>query len=156
MVWYHPDMIDVPMAELLDDSTWLLWLERHLPPDGLACPHCQRSERRLCRQQGAVPAYRGRACDGSYPLRTTTVFEKTRPRPATLVLRRRGRAKGDPTARCARELGLSRKQLHPLRQRVQTHLHDTAPVDVLTGPTFEADDLYQHAGEKQHAPSRSR
>jgi hypothetical protein len=40
MVWYHADMIDFPIAELLDDSICLLWLERHLHPDGLAW-HCQ-------------------------------------------------------------------------------------------------------------------
>jgi transposase-like protein len=156
MVWYHPDMIDFPIAELLDDSTCLLWLERHLHPDGLACPHCHRSERRLFRQQGAFPAYRCRACDGYYTLLTNTVFEKTHQRPATLVLLLRGIAKGEPTARLARELGISRKQLHTLRQRVQTNLHHTAPVDVMTGTTFEADELYQNAGETKHAPSRPR
>jgi hypothetical protein len=67
----------------------------------------------------------------------------------------RGIAKGEPTARLARELGMSRKQLHTLRQRVQTHLNNTAPADVMTGAAFEADELYQNAGEKKHAPSRS-
>jgi hypothetical protein len=57
-------MGDFPIAELLDDSICLIWLERHLHPDGFACPHCHRSERRLFRQQGAFPAYRCRACDG--------------------------------------------------------------------------------------------
>jgi hypothetical protein len=48
---------------------------------------------------------------------------------------------------------MSRKQLHTLRQRVQTHLNDTAPAEVMTGTGFEADELYQNAGEKKHAPS---
>jgi transposase-like protein len=148
-------MIDFPIAELLDDSTCLLWLERHLHPGGLACPHCHSSERRLFRQQGAFPAYRCRACDGYYTLLTNTVFAKTRQRPATLVLLLRGMAKGEPTARLARELGMSRKQLQTLRRRVQTNLNHTAPVDVMTGMAFEADELYQNAGEKKHAPSRS-
>jgi transposase-like protein len=148
-------MIDFPIAELLDDSTCLLWLERHLHPDGLACPHCHRSERRLFRQQGAFPAYRCRACDGYYTLLTNTVFEKTRQRPATLVLLLRGIAKGEPTARLARELGVSRKQLHTLRQRVQANLNATVPTGVMTGTAFEADELYQNAGEKKHAPPRS-
>jgi transposase-like protein len=155
MVWYHADMIDFPIAELLDDSICLIWLERHLHPDGFACPHCHSPERRLFRQQGDFPAYRCRACDGYYTLLTNTVFEKTRQRPATLVLLLRGIAKGEPTARLARELGLSRKQLHTLRQRVQTNLNHTAPVDVMTGTAFEADELYQNAGEKKHAPSQS-
>ena len=148
-------MIDFPIAELLDESICLLWLERHLHPDGLACPHGHSPERRLFRQQGAFPAYRCRACDGDSTLLTNTVFAKTRQRPATLVLLRRGMAKGEPTARVARELGMSRKQLHTLRQRVQMNLHHTAPVEVMTGTAFEADELYQNAGEKKHAPSPS-
>jgi transposase-like protein len=148
-------MIDFPIAELLDDSICTLWLERHLHPDGLQCPHCRSPERRLFRVQGHFPAYRCRACDGYYTLLTGTVFEKTRQRPATLVLLLRGMAKGEPTARLARELGLSRKQLHTLRQRIQANLNETAPTGVMTGTAFEADELYHNAGEKKHAPSRS-
>jgi hypothetical protein len=148
-------MIDSLIAERLDDRICLLWLERHLHPEGLACPHGHSPERRLFRQQGAFPAYRCRACDGYSTLLTNPVFAKTRQRPATLVLLRRGIAKGEPTAHLARELGLSRKQLHTLRQRVQTNLNDTAPTDVMTGTAFEADELYQNAGEKKYTPSRS-
>jgi transposase-like protein len=147
-------MLDFPIAELLDDSICLIWLERSLHPDGFACPHCHRRERRLFRPQGDFPAYRCRACDGYYTLLTNTVFAKTRQRPATLVLLLRGIAKGEPTARLARELGMSRKQLHTLRHRVQANLNATAPTDVMHGTAFEADELYQNAGEKKHAPSR--
>ena len=101
--------------------------------------------------QGHFPAYRCRACDGYYTLLTGTVFAKTRQRPATLVLLLRGIAKGEPTARLARELGLSRKQLHTLRQRIQGNLNETAPTDVMQGTAFEADELYHNAGEKKHA-----
>ena len=147
-------MIDFPIDELLDDSMCMLWLERHLHPRGLRCPHCGHSERRLFRTQSHFPAYRCRACDGYYTLLTGTVFAKTRQRPATLVLLLRGVAKGEPTARLARELGVSRKQLHTLRQRIQANLNATAPTGVMTGTTFEADELYQNAGEKKHTPSR--
>ncbi len=146
-------MIDFPIDELLDDSMCTIWLERHLPPRGLRCPHCGHSERRLFREQGHFPAYRCRACDGYDTLLTGTVFAKTRPRPATLVLLLRGIAKGEPTARLARELGVSRKQLHTLRQRIQANLNATAPTGIMTGTAFEADELYQNAGEKKHAPS---
>jgi heterodisulfide reductase subunit A-like polyferredoxin len=88
-------------------------------------------------------------------LLTGTVFEKSQHRPATLVLLRRGMAKGESTARLARELGLSRKQLPTLRQRLQANLNATAPTAVRAGIAFEADALYQHAGEQQHAASRS-
>jgi transposase-like protein len=154
-MWYDDRMIDFPMTELLDDSICLLWLERYLHPNGLVCPRCGHWQRRLFRDQGCFPAYRCRACDGYYTVLTGTVFAKTRQRPATLVLLLRGIAKGEPTARLARELGLSRKQLHTLRQRIQTNLNNTAPTHVMTGTAFEADELYQNAGEKKYTPSRS-
>ena len=144
-------MIDFPITELLDDSVCLIWLERHLHPDGFTGPHCESTKRRLFRYQGHFPAYRCRDCDGYYTLLTGTAFEKTRQWPATLVLFLRGVAKGESTARLARELEISRKQLHTLRQRVQTNLNSTAPTALMAGTTFEADELYQNAGEKQDA-----
>ncbi len=153
---YDAGMIEFPMTERMDDSLGLIWLERHRHPQGLVCPRCGKATRRLFREQGYVPASRCRACDGYDTLLTGTVFEKTRQRPATLVLLLRGIAKGEPTARLARELGLSRQQLHTLRQRIQANLNDTAPTGVMSGTAFEADALDQNAGEKQHAPARSR
>jgi transposase-like protein len=147
-------MIDFPIGELLDDSICLIWLERHLHAEGLTCPGCGCPKRRLFRAQGHFPAYRCRACDGYYTLLTGTVFAKTRQRPATLVLLLRGIAKGESTARLARELGLSRKQLHTLRQRIQGNLNASAPTGVMPGTAFEADELYQNAGEKKHTPLR--
>src|SRR5688572_30643213 len=153
-MWYYQAMIDFPITDLLDDDSCTLWLEHHLHPGGLQCPHCASPDRRLFRVQGHFPAYRCRVCDGYDTLLTGTVFAKTRQPPATLVLRLRGIAKGEPTARLARELGLSRKQLHTLRQRIQTRLNATAPTAMMVGTAFEADELYQNAGEKKHAPWR--
>jgi transposase-like protein len=149
-------MIDFPITELLDDGTSLIWLERHLHPEGLHCPRCRSTARRLFCAQGHFPAYRCRACGGYYTLLTGTVFAKTRQRPATLVLLLRGVAKGEPTARLARELGVSRKQLHTLRQRLQAHLNATAPTGVMPGAAFEAAELYQNAGGEKHPASRPR
>ena len=149
-------MIDFPITDLLDDSICMIWLERHLHPDGFACPHCGSAKCHLFRQQKHFPAYRCRDCDGYYTLLTGTTFEKTRQSPATLVLLLRGITKGESTARLAHELGLSRKQMHTLRQRVQSNLNETAPTDLMEGTTFEADELYQNAGEKKYAPSRSK
>ncbi len=104
-------MIDFPNAELLDDRICTLWLERHLHPQGLTCPWYGHADKRLFRAQAHFPAYRCRACDGYYTRLTGAAFAKTRQRPATLVLLLRGIAKGEPTARLARELGISRKQL---------------------------------------------
>jgi len=149
-------MIDCPITELLDDSICTRWLERHLHPEGLKCRHCGSAKRRLFREQQYFPAYRCQTCNGYYTLLTGTVFEKSQQRPATLVLLWRGMATGESTARLARELGLSRTQLHTLRQRLQANLHATAPPAVMSGTAFEADELYQHAGENKHAASRSR
>jgi transposase len=147
-MWYLCRMIDFPIAALLDDSICTLWRERHPHPDGLTCPPCGHRERRLFRAHEHFPAYRCRACEGYYTLQIGTVFTKTRQRPATLVLLWRGMAKGEPTAHLARALGLSRKQLHTLRQRTQAHLNTTAPTEVMRGTAFEADELYYNAGEK--------
>ena len=65
----------------------------------------------------------------------------------------RGIAKGEPTARLARELKLSRQQLPTLRQRIQANVNETAPTVAMRGTAFEADELYQNAGEKKHASS---
>src|SRR5918911_3181447 len=136
-MWYPRPMIDVPIDELLDDGICTLWLERHLHPNGLSCPHGGHSTRRLFRAQGHFPAYRCRACQGYYTLLTGTVFAKTRQRPATLVLLLRGIAKGESTARLARELRLSRRQMHTLRQRVQGNLYEHLPSTPMTDTTFE-------------------
>jgi transposase-like protein len=149
-------MIDFPITELFDDSLCLLWLERHLHPHGFVCPHCGSANRRRFRVQGYYDAYRCRACDGYYTLLSSTAFESSRQRPATLVLLLRGVSKGESTARLARELQLSRQTIHTLRQRLQTNLNESAPTGVMDGQTFEVDELYQNAGEKKYATSRSR
>jgi transposase-like protein len=148
-------MLDFPITDLLDDSLCMLWLERHLHPEGFRCPHCGSTNRRFFRQQRHFPAYRCRDCDGYYTLLTNTAFEKTRQSPATLVLLLRGITKGESTARLARELGVSRKQMHTLRQRLQTNLDQTVPTELMQGTTFEADEIYQNAGEKKYSTWRS-
>jgi hypothetical protein len=57
-----------------------------------------------------------------------------------LVLLLRGIAQGESTARLVRELGVSRKPLHTLRQRLQAHVNATAPTDAMIGTAFEADE----------------
>ena len=149
-------MLEFPIAEFMEDSMCTLWLERHLHPQGLTGPHGGHANRRVFRPHGYFPAYRCRACAGYYTLLTGTIFAKTRQRPATLVLLLRGIATGEPTARLARQLGVSRKQLHTRRQRMQANLNATAPTAGMPGPAFAADELDQNAGGNKHAPSRPR
>ena len=146
-------MIDFPIADLFDDSLCLLWLERHLHPDGFVCPHCGSANRRLFRRQGYYDAYRCRDCDGYYTLLSGTVFEGSRKRPATLVLLLRGIAKGESSARLARELHLSRQTVHTRRHQLQSSLNESAPTDTMPGQTFEVDEIYLNAGEKRRATS---
>ena len=149
-----PGMIDFPITELLDDATCVAWLEQHLHPAGLACPRCQSTDRRLFRKHPFFPTYRCRSCQRTYTILTGSVFAKTRQSPATIVLLLRGIAKGESTARLSRELGLDRKRLGELRQQIQINLYDTLPGELMTGTAFEADELYQNAGEKKYAASR--
>lgn len=142
-------MIDFPISELMDEAACLNWLEQHLHPEGFVCPHCESKNRRVFRAKQAFPAYRCLSCDGYYTLLTDTVFKKTRQRPATLVLLLRGVAQGETTARLSRELGISYNQLLTLRQRLQDNANESAPMTLMEGRQFEADELYQNAGEKK-------
>jgi transposase-like protein len=149
-------MIDFPITDLLDDTECVGWIEQHLHPTGLVCPRCQGSERRLFRRHAFFPTYRCRTCQRTYTVLTGTVFEKTRQRPATIVLLLRGIAKGETTARLSRELAIGRKRVGRLRQQIQTNLYDTLPGELMEGSAFEADELYQNAGEKKYASARPR
>jgi transposase-like protein len=146
-------MIDFPITDLLDDAACSTWLEQYLHPSGLVCPRCLSSDRRLFRQHAFFPTYRCRTCQRTYTILTDTVFAKTRQRPSTIVLLLRGIAKGESTARLSRELTLDRKRLGELRQQIQTNLYETLPAEVMNGTVFEADELYQNAGEKKYAAS---
>jgi transposase-like protein len=126
-------MIDFPITDMLDDAACVTWLEQYLHPTGLVCPRCHGTERRLFRRHAFFPSYRCRACHRTYTLLTDTVFEKTRQRPARIVLLLRGIAKGESTARLSRELEIGRKRLGELRQHIQTNLYDTLPGEVMTG-----------------------
>jgi transposase-like protein len=142
-------MIDFPIEELLDENACLAWLERHLHPNGFACPRCGSTQRRVARRRGAFPSYRCKRCDRYHTVLSGTAFAKTHQTPAKLVLILRGIAKGESTSRLGRELELSRRQMGTLRQRVQQNLSDTLPRKVSEDAIFEADELYQNAGEKR-------
>ncbi len=132
----------------MDETACLAWLERHLHPAGLACPHCGSKSRRAFRPQQAFPAYRCHTCDGYYTLLTNTVFKQTRQQPSTLVLLLWDVAQGETTARLSRELNMSYNQVLTLRQRFQDNANETAPMDLMEDKPFESDKVYQNAGKK--------
>ena len=151
-------MLDFPLDGLMDQAACLAWLEKHLHPQGLKCPRCGAIRRRVARQGGHFPAFRCKACDRYHTILTDTAFQKTRQMPSTLVLMIRGLTKGDSTSRLARELSITRKQMSTMRQRLQANLFACLPENMMQGEAaFEADELYQNAGEKKHeAPRPSR
>ena len=87
------------------------WLEKHLHPEGLRCPRCG-SHRPSRLRAARVPSSAFAA--GLRPATTRSCrappSPKTHQTPAKLVLILRGIAKGEPTARLARELAVSRRQ----------------------------------------------
>jgi transposase-like protein len=79
-------MLDFPLTDLLDEPACAAWLEQHLHLTGLVCPRGHGTNRRMFRRHDYFPTYRCRACQRTYTILTGTVFEKTRQRPATIVL----------------------------------------------------------------------
>ncbi len=71
-------MIDFPITGLLDASICMIWLERHLHPEGFACPQCGSTNRRLFRQQKYFPAYHCRDCDGYYTFHSSGLAPERR------------------------------------------------------------------------------
>ena len=148
-------MIDFPLDGLMDESACLTWLETHLHPSGLCCPRCGATQRRFAKQAGEFPAFRCRSCDRYHTILTGTAFAKTRQKPSTLVLMIRGISKGETTARLSREMSISRKQRTTLRQRLQSNLYECLPDGKMEDEAaFEADELYQSAGEKKQEAQR--
>jgi transposase-like protein len=144
-------MIDFPIDELLDEEECAKWLEKHLHPAGLKCPRCGDTKKRIAQRHGDWIAYRCQSCDRYYSLLTDTVFEKTRQSPSKIVMILRGIAKGEPTARWSRELGIGRVRLHKLRGQIQQHLASTRLSMPMADRVLEADELYQNAGEKKRS-----
>ena len=61
----------------------------------------------------------------------------------------RGIAKGESSSQLSRELDISRKRVGVLRQEIQENLFEALPREPMMGNTFEADEIYQNAGEKK-------
>jgi transposase-like zinc ribbon protein len=109
-------MIDFPITDLFDDSLCLIWLERHLHPDGFVCPQCGRADRCRFRAQDYYDAYRCRACAKYYSLLSGSAFESSR-RSFTLSATRQAKnANGwSPTAIRSPVTASLRKPFRPTR-----------------------------------------
>jgi transposase-like protein len=142
-------MIDFPIDELMDEDTCHSYLLRQLHPDGLKCPHCCSEDRYVAKKNTWFDGYKCVCCKRYYTMYTGTAFEKTRQPASKLVLILRGFAKGETTAGLSRELKLDRENLLKLRHRIQDNLFMHLPGEQQQSDQgFEADELFQNAGEK--------
>jgi transposase-like protein len=151
--------MDFPILELMNPDACYQFLVDTLHPDGLQCPACRRSDALSIhhRRHRPVLDYRCRHCGSVFNASTGTPFQKTRRSPMQLVLILRGICQGTPTAQLARELACDRKQLLALRHQIQGLAQKAAErAGPVAGPTTEADEMFQNAGEKRRSASRPR
>ncbi len=115
--------MDFPSAEVLDEETCLTWLIKYFHPQGLQCPQCGagRQEARHFRwlKRSGLPVYRCKRCAETYTVYTGTAFAGKHLRPVQVILLLRGFSRGEPTARLAREIGVSRLTVATLRRALQ-------------------------------------
>jgi len=115
--------MDFPIAELLDEEKCLTWLINYFHPQGLQCPQCGagRQEARHFRRlkRSGLPVYRCKRCAETYTVYTGTVFAGKHLRPDQVILLLRGFSRGEPSARLAREIGVSRFTVATLRRAIQ-------------------------------------
>ena len=145
--------MDFPIVDLLDDEMSRVWLERHLHPAGLKCPHCGSSqgEGRVFRTNrgSGLTVYRCGKCQGIYHLYSGTIFDESQLRPAQVVLLLRGVLQGQSSAQIARELGMTEKTALKWRHRIQANAERLQPDSPLPDQKTESDELFQNAGEKR-------
>jgi len=152
--------MDFPIGDLLDEQACYDWLVARLYPRGLTCPHCGRKQGLGVHRRHRAPVldYQCPRCAAVFNAFTGTALAGTHRRPSELVLILRGVARGEPTARLARELGCSRRHLLDLRHRLHHHAERFLPPGPLpdAAAAAAADEMYQNAGEKRQAAPRPR
>lgn len=145
--------MDFPITELMDRQACIQWLEAHFHPAGLKCPHCQASIeqanwfRRTKRSD--LDVYRCKVCRGIYNLYSETVFAGKHFTPEQTVLFLREVLQGKPTAKLARELGISRTTALALRHQLQANAQNEQTSEPLSDLEVETDEMFQNAGEKR-------
>lgn len=152
--------MEFPLIELLDDASSSDWLLQYFHPRGLKCPHCSAGVKRARvfrkLKRSGLSVYRCQRCQGVYTLYSGTVFVGRQLCPAQVVLLLRGVCKGEPTQTLARELKLSRRTVHDIRQALQANAQRAQPTNRLTDTRTETDELFQNAGEKRRETRQSR
>jgi hypothetical protein len=151
-------MLAFPISELMDEQGCYSWLVNILHPKGLCCDRCRRpmAEASIHRRDRAPVLYYRCICGRVYNAFAGTVWQGTQRPCSQIVTLLQGFAQGKPTAHLARELGTDRPHLLQLRHRIQVNAERGCPPDALPDTVVETDEMYQNAGEKRRAPSRSR
>ena len=151
--------MDFPIIDLMDQEGCREKLFDLLHPEGHSCPNCGASEGlNIHRRHPGSPVvdYRCKACRRVFNMFTRTQWQGTHLSPAKILLILRGIAQGIPTAKLAREVGISRQHLLRLRHRMQANALDAADHSPLPDDRTEADEMYQNAGEKRGSAQGSR
>lgn len=151
--------MDFPILDLMDQEGCRQTLVDLLHAGGHSCPRCGAHEGlNIHRRHPDSPVvdYRCKACRRVFNMFTGTQWQGTHLSPAQILLILRGVAQGSPTAKLAREVGISRQHLLILRHRMQANALDAADHSPLPDTQTEADEMYQNAGEKRGAARRPR
>ncbi len=118
------------------------WIERYFHPGGLKCPHCDAPfEQGLWFRRtelSDLDVYRCRNCKGIYNLYSGTIFEGRYFTPEQTVLFIRGVCQGKPTAKLARELGISRTTATEVRRLLRYANAEGSAKDNLRDNNLEA------------------
>ena len=151
--------MDFPILDLMDQEGCCRTLFDLLHPEGPACPRCgARAGLNVHRRRPDSPVvdYRCKGCRRVFNMFTGTSWQGTHLSPAQILLILRGIAQGVPTAKLAREVGITRQHLLRLRHAIQARVLAGADRTPLPDDTAEADEMYQNAGEKRGAAQRPR
>jgi len=151
-------MIRFPVGDLLDEQACCDFLLRHLHPQGLRCRNGHPLPANAAphdRHRAPILDYRCKTCGNVFNLFTGTPWQKTYYSCSQIVQILRGFAQGTPTLHLARELGIHRGTLLERRHRMQAALQNARPAPPKFEGVVEADEMYENAGEKGYASSRS-
>jgi transposase-like protein len=148
--------MDFPIVDLMDQEACRRKLADLLHPEGLACPRCgARDGLNVHRRRPDSPVvdHRCKGCRRVFNMYTNTPWQGTHHSPVQILLILRGIAKGEPTAKLAREVGVGRQHLLRLRHVIQARTLAAAAHEPPPDDHTEADEMYQNAGEKR-CPAR--
>ena len=102
--------MDFPIIELMDQAGCRRKRFDRLHPEGFVCPRCGAHDGlNIHRRHDDSPVvdYRCKACRRVFNMYTDTPWQGTHLSPAQILLILRGIAKAGPTAKRAREVGIS-------------------------------------------------